>query len=691
MKDNAIDVRTALDRGDPVLAAAICSEWRKEAPASSEAFNLSGIVALQSGETAAGLTFLERATECDPRNPKAWSNLASAGRQAGREGAWVTACFKKALDLAPDNTDIRYNLALALHDQGMNEAALATLDAWPSTVALTEKAGWLKATVLHRNGLLAAARDSMATLVGQFPSRPDFLRALGDLCRETGDNSQAEQAYRTALQQASDDAESLWGLGHVLVAQGQPKEGRLHLARALDLAPDVPGIVIDYAQALVACGAFIDARRILETAHARWPENAEMLFNLGMVHGEYGDRALAEQEVRQAIALDPELGVAHNYLGILLEKRGLWEAAHDAYRSAIRLDENFPEPYSNLGNLLAGRLRLDEAERCYRKTIKLNPNLAEAHHNLGLLLLLTGRLEEGWRLYRSRWKAPDAREHVRVFARPEWRGEPLDGKKILVHAEQGFGDTLQFVRYMPLLRKLGAQVIFESQSALIRLLEGVAGIDHLMRRGDPFPEYDFHVPLLNLPGLVDARLDNLPAVIPYVFPLKAASEKWRTQLSALGSGLKVGIAWAGNPKHANDRSRSLPVRKLALLADIENLHWISLQKHTACPPADESNVPLPLTDWTGDFNDYTDTAALIDQLDLVVAVDTSVAHLAGALGKPVWIMLPYAPDWRWLLGRSDTPWYPTAVLYRQSQPGDWAGVLKAVRTDLEAIGPEPPA
>lgn len=681
--DMTAQVRAALARGDITVAAVLCRDWRAADPAAGEAFNLSGIAALQGGEIQQALDFFTRATQLAPADARAWSNLAIASRQAGKDMQMIADCFRQAWLLAPANPDICYNLALAQHDQGLNREALATLDAWPAEAPLAEKAGWLKASALHALGLRQEARDVVKWLTDAYPQRHDFWRALGDLHRELGAAVEAESAYRLALQLAPDDLEAARGLGNLLVNLGRAEEGRPLLRRNYEQMGDRVDAHIEYAQALAASGIFLNARQVLEAALERWPDNAELHFNLGLIDGEHGESARAEASVGKAIDLAPHLFLAHNYLGVLLEKRGLGSDAESCYRHAIALAPEFPEAYSNLANLLAARLQLDDAETAYRKAIALKPDLAEAHHNLGLLLLLTERYREGWAEYQWRWRTSDAKPHIRAFEQPSWQGEEIAGQRLLVHAEQGFGDTIQFVRYMPELAKRGITVLFEAPPALERLFRGVPGISLLFKRGAPIPEYDRHVSLLDIPGLVGTTAENMPSAASYLYVDAEASERWARRIAQRCEGrFSVGIVWAGNPKHARDRERSIPNELLSVLAAVENVQWVSLYKPTT-DAVRQAPPPLPMLDWTAELADYSETAALIAELDLVIAVDTSVAHLAGAMGKPVWILLPYVPDWRWMLNRDTTPWYPSATLYRQSRPGAWPEVIDAVLCDLQ--------
>jgi Flp pilus assembly protein TadD len=686
MQNRELSIRAAIDSGDIATAQYLCAQWLIESPECGDARNFSGIVALLRNDFAEAISHFEHATALDSSNAKAWSNLAVAGKNAGRSPEWIADCFRQALLAEPQNREIRYNLALALHDQKNNAEAIVVLTPLLATRDISDKLGWLAANIHYDLGRVEDARQLIFQLVERYPDRFEFQKTLGDLAVECMKFDQAKNAYQNALDLSPDDMLVLRSLGNLFVRMGRLTEGGQCLSRAAKANPEDRECQLSYANALRVSGQFIDARTQLVKALAHWPSQSDVYLNLAIVDGEHGDRELAESEVRQAISLDEKSPYAFNYLGVLLEKKQQYDEAEACYRRAIALDGSLPDPLSNLGNILMGKLQLAEAEQCYRKTIALNPLSAEAAHNLSLLLLIDGRFVEGWEKYAWRWKSIEMREHIRAFMQPEWSGEPLQGKSLLVHAEQGMGDTIQFVRYLQILKKSGCErVILEVPAAIEPLVRNISGADLVIRRNDPLPEFDYHVPLLNVPGIVGTNLETIPASVPYLHASGPCREYWRVKLSNLGSGLKIGIAWAGNPKHVNDRNRSIPGDFLNELTSLPNVHWVSLQKKAARLENQCAGGEPHLLDWTDELHDYADTAGLIEGLDLLISVDTSVAHLAGALAKPVWILLPFAPDWRWLLNRKDSPWYPTARLYRQQNAGDWTGVLQCVRKDLEVI------
>jgi hypothetical protein len=328
------------------------------------------------------------------------------------------------------------------------------------------------------------------------------------------------------------------------------------------------------------------------------------------------------------------------------------------------------------------RGELDEALSVCQRAIQLRPDHAGAHWNKSLVLLLKGDFAQGWAEYEWRWQSKDFRSPRRDFPQPQWRGEDPSGRTILLHAEQGFGDTIQFIRYAPLLAGRGARVIVECQPELQRLLGGVEGIQHLTARGEPLPPFDLHTPLLSLPLAWGTRVKTIPGNVPYIKPDPALVGAWRGRLAG-DSALKVGLVWAGSPIRKDDRYRSLPLSSLAPLAGVKGVSFYSLQKGKATEQAQNPPPGMNLIDMTEEIKDFADTAALISHLDLVITVDTAVAHLAGAMAKRVWTMLEFVPAWRWLLNREDSPWYPTMRLFRQPAIRDWATVIRRVAGELQ--------
>jgi Tfp pilus assembly protein PilF len=405
-------------------------------------------------------------------------------------------------------------------------------------------------------------------------------------------------------------------------------------------------------------------------------------YNLGNVLAEQGRLNEAVHSYRHALQLNPQYARAYNNLGMLLLTRGEVAEATDCFLQAARCHPEDPGICLHLGHLLAAQGKGEEAALQYHRCLQLPVDQANSKWQRSLLRLLQGDFERGWPEYEeSRWGVPGVSQ--RHFDRPRWDGSSFAGKTLLLHAEQGLGDTIQFLRYAPLVKKRGGRVLFESPPSLLRLLEGVAGIDEIVPRGQPIPAFDIQAPLLSLPVIFGTTLGNLPRDIPYLATNADLVARWRIELEPL-QGLKVGIAWQGDPGNLNDRLRSLPLAHFEALARIKGVRLVSLQKDFAAEQVRSMAEKFPVLDLHERLDTagaFIDTAAIMRNLDLVVTIDTAVAHLAGALGIRVWTLLSYLPDWRWLLDRSDSPWYPTMRLFRQDRPCDWSGVLERVAAE----------
>jgi len=387
----------------------------------------------------------------------------------------------------------------------------------------------------------------------------------------------------------------------------------------------------------------------------------------------------------RAIDLDPSLTFAHNNRGNVFRKLGQMDKAIACYSEAIALNPDYAIAHNNRGDVLRMLRRFDEALVCFQRAQQIAPDFAGAHQNEYLLSLLVGNFGHGWRKMECRWGSSTFDSPMRNFPQPLWLGDSsLAGKTILLHSEQGFGDTIQFCRYIPMVAARGARVLLEVEEPLLKLLVGIPGLQEIIPKGGRLPEFDVHCPLMSLPLAFDTRLDTIPSATPY---LSAPADAPRDWTAAIGSKCRprIGLAWSGNPNQGNDERRSLALSEMKGLLDLDAT-FVSLQKeirHTDRVPLAQSDI-LNLGE---SLEDFADTAALISELDLVITVDTSVAHLAGALGKPVWLLLAYIPDWRWLLDRDDSPWYPTARLFRQTESRAWGGVFARVREALVTFVP----
>jgi predicted negative regulator of RcsB-dependent stress response len=437
--------------------------------------------------------------------------------------------------------------------------------------------------------------------------------------------------------------------------------------------------------ALVEQGKLTEAVASYQQALRLKPDYAEAQCNLGMALADQGKLTEAIACYQQALRLKPDLAEAHCNLGVALAQQGELGEAMRCYQHALRLKPDYAEAHGNVGVVRAEQGKLTEAVADYQQALRLKPDYAAAHLNLAQIWLLKGEFDRGWAEYEWRWKHRGFSPPP--YPQPLWDGSSLQGRTILLFAEQGLGDTLQFIRYAPLVQRRGGNVIVQCQEPLQRLLATCAGIDHQVVAGRALPFFDVRAPLLSLPLLFRTSLATIPPNIPYLLADPALRAHWQQELSGLRE-FKVGITWRGNPEHKRDQRRSVPLLAFAPLAAVPGVRLVSLQKGPGREQLPDLADRLGLLDLADRLEDFADTAAVLTNLDLVITVDTAVAHLAGALGVPVWVALPLVPDWRWLLEREDSPWYPSMRLFRQSAWGDWAGVFErlteALRRHVEA-------
>ncbi len=570
----------------------------------------------------------------------------------------------------------------------------------------------------HQAGFLKEAGRRYRRILAVNPHHADSLHLLGVIAQEDGELDRAVQLIERAIAINAVEAPYHANLGTARWKQGRLADAIACYCRALELRPDYAKAHFNLATVLWKQGKLPEAAACFRDSLRRKPDYAEAYDNLGSVlkeqdrpdeaiacyrtalslrphypeaHNNLGTLLLAQGQpedaidcYRKALALRPDYHEAHCNLGIALWEQGRPDAAVACYRDALAIWPDYVDAYLNMGTALKELGRLDEAAACCREVLARDPDQPEAHSNLGIILLAQGDLAAGWREHEWRWKTPQMRRAHRDFAQPQWRGETAAGQTLLIHAEQGFGDTLQFCRYAPLAAARVSRVILEAQKPLVRLLRGLPGVDLVVVRGEERPAFDVHCPMLSLPLALGTTLATIPGGTPYLKADATLSGAWRTRLAATAAqGWRVGLVWAGNRRieskglAAVDRRRSMSPDCLAPLFELPGLHFVSLQKSGPEAPA-----RFPLTDFMAEMEDFADTGALIANLDLVISVDTAVAHLAAALGKPVWLLDRFDACWRWFTGRRDSPWYPGLRIYRQPRPGDWSGVVDEVVADL---------
>ena len=546
----------------------------------------------------------------------------------------------------------------------------------------------LLAEILEKLDRPAEAAASWRAALDRAPDDAVYHARCAAALQRLDRTTDAVRHYRMALALRADWPEIHSNLAAALLADGQAAEAAAACEAALALDPDLVSALNNLGLALCALDRHADALEPLRRAQACAPDNPETAHNLAVIRHRLGDIAAAETALRALIEQRPDWPEAQRSLGNLLRETGRPDDAAGCYRAVLAALPLDFKTYGNLGLVLLNQNRPHDAIAVYEKALALEPGQADLRMSLGIAQLTAGDFDRGWKNYEARWRAASFSSPKRTFAAPRWRGEPLapgtgrPGRRLLIHAEQGFGDTLQFCRYIPLIAARGGSIVVECQPAMRRLLGGVAAryADDrvtVIARGDALPPVDFQIPMLSLPHVLKTTLATVPAAVPYLRAAQAETRAWRQRL-ARGS-VTVGLVWSGNANRQDDPMRSCPIDALRPLLGLPGLRLYSLQKDR------REKLPDGIEDLAPDLSDFGATAAAIDALDLVISVDTAVAHLAGAMARPVWVMLGHAADWRYLLERDDSPWYPTMRLFRQTHAGDWSHPVRRIGTALAAF------
>jgi Flp pilus assembly protein TadD len=542
---------------------------------------------------------------------------------------------------------------------------------------------------LQAAGRAREAEDLCRRLLAAEPDNAAVLLLLGGILAR-GHPAEAEAPLRKVISLDPDSAEAHCCLGDVLQAAGRRDEAVASYRRAMELAPRSALAFGHLGILMQRAGHAAEAITLLQQAVDIEPRNVAFLAILGHTLTQAGRLDEAIAVLTRVVHLDPDHQPAHFDLGNAQRRHGDLAAAAISLRHAVALKPDGVEALVNLAVVQRALGDVAAAEAALRRAIAIRPDYVPAHFNLSQILLLQGRFAEGWREAEWRLRAPPAAAAHQIrrrvdFDKPQWHGEDMSGRTILLHAEQGLGDMLQFARFVPLVAKRAAHVIVEVHAPLVRLLAQLPGAAAVVAHGDPLPPFDVHLPLMSLPAVLGIDEHVTPAGGPYLHATPADVERWRTRLGAAPGLRSVGVVWAGSPTHQDDQARSLAAA--ALLPRLVGAHvrLVTLQKEPR--PGDGEIVASlggAVVDVGHSLTDFADTAALMMALDLVISVDSAVAHLAGALGRPVWTLVPFAPDWRWMVDRSDSPWYPTMRLYRQTKRDDWASVLARLAADVAA-------
>ena len=449
-------------------------------------------------------------------------------------------------------------------------------------------------------------------------------------------------------------------------------------------------IVADFSQAVArhARGEFAWPEQIYRRILAENPYHDGALHYLGVLALQQGRPEAAVETIGRALALAPENTIARYNYGHALAAAGRPAEAFAAYRRVVAENPGHAAAWRDIGVIHYNGHRLDEALACFQRAVAIDPEYADAQLDIAHVHLRRGNLKEGLRRYRWRWRTAALRDHVRDFLQPEWDGSDLHGRTILVLAEQGYGDTLMFARFAPMVRARGGRVAIEVQRGLAGLMEGLPGVSAVVADGDPLPPFDVHASMGALAGILAADDNAIPAMRQYLWADPWLAREWGVRLRCR-EPLSVGLVWAGEPGFVNDKDRSPRLGPLLPLLDVPGVRFFVLQMGDGRRDLEGMTLPANVTDLGPAIKDFGDTAAIVANLDMVISSCTGPAHLAAALGRPVWLLLSFSPDWRWGLGRDDSPWYPSMRLFRQPAPGDWASVTAAVTTALAAVCPGP--
>ncbi|WP_459711132.1 tetratricopeptide repeat protein [Paraburkholderia sp. 2C] len=670
--------RGRLDEADEVLSRSI--EQRPSALALSN--HASVLTSLGRREDA--LKRLDEALRINPAHPRAW--LLSAGLLAAlNRYDEALKAYDRLLEIASTAADVWSGRA----------AVLSALQRFPEALESSERAlrierrsfnGYSqRGHALRGLNRLEDALDSYGRALAIAPNSGEVLVMQGLTLADLGRFDAALASLSEAIAGQPDFVDAIYNSAVVLERLGRLEDALARCDRVLALNAQHAPALANKGNVLHALQRFAAALESYDASLEIASSSLEVLCNRAHTLTNLRREPEALESCERAIAIDETYAPAWYHRGCVLHRMHRYEEAIASHDRVLASDpDDKPSRYQR-GNALRSLMRHEEALIEFDRVLELEPQHMMTHFSKAFVYLQMGDFEKGWPEYEWRWREAQVGAFRRSFAQPLWLGEePIEGKTILLHAEQGLGDTLQFCRYAKLVKSLGARVIVEAQASLKSLLADVEGVDQVVSAGEPLPPFDVHTPLLSLPLAFQTELSSIPGGVPYLRTSDEHVVHWQGLLGTR-SRPRIGIAWSGNPNHLDDHNRSIPLEELlGRLPD--SVEWVSVQKFVRGEEQallEKSNV----RHFGEVISDFSDTAALMQCLDCVLSVDTSVAHLAGALGRPVWIMLPYLPDWRWLLGRDDSPWYPTARLFRQTSAGEWSDVFERIGSALQSLSP----
>lgn len=654
------------------------------------------LIALASRQSEAAVQMASAAVAAAPKMALAWVALGQAAK-AARRAPDAERAYREAIRLDGMNPIARTGLGELCLFSNRPEEAIREFE-----LALRGQPASASACLGLGSALAGLGRNAEALIhyeraLALQPRSPEAVFASAFALSRLGKPQEAERRYRRALALRPDFAAAWVNLGSLLREQGREALAEAALQRAVQLLPDLVTGWLNLALLERERRRPEEAEKYLRRALAIDPANPDTLVAWAQFRSAEQDQAGAWEWLHRALASDPNHSEALNTHGILLHNDRRFAEAVEAFARAEA--QGSRSAASNRGNALIELGRLDEALRAQQLAVDLDPHCVGSAYNLALTQLRLGHWQQGWPGYESRWRFREVHRTPRVFAQPRWQGESLAGRRILLHAEQGLGDTIQFCRYAALVAARGGLPILQVQEPALRLMESLAvvrtGQAQVSLLGSPLPSFDLECPLMSLPAVFRTTVDSVPWPGAYLGANpNLVQQKW-TQFPTHSSEIRIGFAWAGNPRYKADQRRSTQLKTLLPLLRAPGCAFISLQKG---PPAQQLadllttsqparlRVPnLHLLDGSSHDRDLAETAALVATLDLIITTDTSIAHLAGAMGKPVWILLPHLSDWRWMQDRLTTPWYPTARLFRQPSPGDWPTLLDRVIAELSAL------
>jgi tetratricopeptide (TPR) repeat protein len=668
----------------------------------------------QRGRLDEARAIYQSVVDVEPLNFDAVHMLGAVIAQQGNHSIAVKY-FTKAIAINPNNADCHSNMAVSLNALGQLEAALASLERTIRCAPNVADTHWRAGNLCCRLKQFDLALPHLDRAIALNPNHARAFASRGSALRELGQVGAAVASFDHAIELMPDYAEAHFNRGNALREMGSFDAALGSYDRAIALRPNYVSAYCNRGAVLLQQKLYVAAIASLEKAIELDASSFDALCNRGSAQHQLAqfDAALASFDA--AIRLRPDHADSHSNRAMTLCQVGKIELAIASCETAIRLKPGLAEAHSNLGNALRHANQLEKAVSSYDRAIAINPEYAEAlynrgivlvelrqvargiadydraiaiqpayaeaHWNKGLSYLLTGDFANGWRLYEWRWEKEKERVLRPKFAQPQWSGEEsLTGKTVFLHSEQGIGDTIQFIRYADLVVTRGAKVIAQIPKELISLTDGFLRVAQWIAPGEPLPHFDFHCPLLSLPLAFKTTLATIPHPTAYLAAEPSAVKKWAIKLGPRRR-CRVGIVWRGRAEHQNDHNRSMSLAQLIQQLP-SRFDYVSLQKDISDEDRAVLGAKENLRHFGDEIGDFSDTAALCALMDVVISVDTSVAHLSGALGRPTLILLPFFPDWRWMFDRDDSPWYSSVKLYRQTRERDWAPVLQRVSEDL---------